>query len=115
MLTPERLKRLRGYLLEQQETLRQQLVGLADAAQESTVGLGNHMADDATAAFDQATVVSLRRNHSRMLADVENALQRMEDGTYGRCERCSAEIDFARLKALPATTLCMSCQRLIEL
>lgn len=115
MLSPERIERLRGYLLEQQTNLQQQIRGLADAAQHTNVGLGNHMAEDATAAFDQATVVSLRRSHERALAEVEDALQRMTKGDYGWCERCAAEIDFARLKAVPQATLCMSCQRLSEI
>ena len=55
MLTPERIERLRGYLLEEQANLQQQLASLAGAAQEANVGLGNHMAEDATAAFDQAS------------------------------------------------------------
>ena len=63
MLTPQRLDRLRGYLLEQQAALQQQISTLTDASQESNVGLGNHMAEDATAAFDQAASVSLLRGH----------------------------------------------------
>lgn len=115
MLSPERIERLRGYLLEQQANLQQQLVSLSNAAQEANVGLGNHMAEDATAAFDQATTVSLRRSHQRALQEVEAALQRMAAGTYGKCERCGDEIDFARLKAMPQATLCMTCQRMVEL
>ncbi len=115
MLSPERIERLRGYLLEQQASLRQQLVGLANAAQEANVGLGNHMAEDATAAFEQAATISLRRGHERSLAQVESALNRMAQANYGRCERCNDEIDFARLKAVPEASLCMSCQRLVEL
>jgi DnaK suppressor protein len=115
MLSPERIERLRGYLLVQQASLKQQLAGLADAAQETSVGLGNHMAEDATAAFDQATTISLRLGHGRALAQVESALQRIADHTYGRCDRCDKEIDFARLKAVPEATLCMTCQRLLEL
>lgn len=115
MLSPERIERLRGYLLEKRADLKQQLIGLEDAAQEASVGLGNHMAEDATAAFDQATTISLRRGHERSLAQVESALQRMDEHSYGRCERCDAEIDFARLKAVPEASLCMNCQRLIEL
>ena len=115
MLSPERIERLRGYLLEQQATLKQQLVGLADAVQEANVGLGNHMAEDATAAFDQAATVSLRRGHERALKQVERALARMAEHRYGRCERCDDEIDFARLKAVPQATLCMNCQRMAEL
>jgi RNA polymerase-binding protein DksA len=115
MLTPERIVRLRGYLLEEQVSLRQQLASLETAAQEANIGLGNHMAEDATAAFDQATTVSLRRGHELALKEVERALHRIEDGTYGRCEHCGDEIDFARLKAVPQTTLCLTCQRQAEL
>lgn len=40
------------------------------------------------------------------LDDVEHALQRLEDGTYGTCERCGEPIDEARLRSLPATRIC---------
>jgi RNA polymerase-binding transcription factor DksA len=40
------------------------------------------------------------------LADVQHALQRLEDGTYATCERCSGPIDPARLESLPVTRLC---------
>lgn len=115
MLTSQRLDRLRGYLLEQQAALQQQISSLTDASQESNVGLGNHMAEDATAAFDQAASVSLLRGHARALQSVEDALNRMAHGTYGKCGRCGDEIDFARLKAVPEATLCLHCQRVAEL
>ena len=75
MLTPERIARLRGYLLEEQASLRQELISLEDSVQEANVGLGNHMAEDATATFDQATAVSLRRGHELALREVERALR----------------------------------------
>jgi DnaK suppressor protein len=43
--------------------------------------------------------------------DVEQALERMEAGTYGRCERCGELIAEERLEALPAVRLCMTCKR----
>lgn len=115
MLSPERLERLRGYLAEQQATLREQVATYSVAASEANVGLGNHMADDATAAFDQAATVSLHRGHERALDEVGQALRRMANGAYGQCDRCGQEIDFARLKAVPEAMLCMTCQRLAEL
>jgi RNA polymerase-binding protein DksA len=114
MLSAQRLERLRGYLLEEQVNLRQQLANLVGTSQEVNVGLGNHMAEDATAAFDQATMVSLRRGQELALAQIDQALQRIVIGTYGRCERCNEEIDFARLKAIPHATLCMACQKMVE-
>lgn len=115
MLSPERIERLRRSLLEQQDSLRRQILSLDVSSQEPSVAIGNHMADDATAAFDQAAAVSLRRNHEAMLNEVERALARMAAGTYGICERCHNPIDFARLKAKPHATLCMTCQRVVEL
>jgi len=115
MLTPERIARLRGYLLEEQESLHRELTSLENSVQEANIGLGNHMAEDATAAFDQATAVSLHRGQELALKEVESALRRMAEGTYGLCERCGVAIDFARLKAVPQATLCMSCQRQAEL
>jgi DnaK suppressor protein len=45
------------------------------------------------------------------LQDVEQALERMEAGTYGLCERCGQPIGDERLEALPAARLCMTCKR----
>ena len=88
---------------------------MAAGSIDSGVGVGNHMADDATAAFDQAAAVSLLRMQQRTLELVEGALERMADGTYGQCVRCSEPIDFARLKAIPHAALCMACQKFAEL
>ena len=78
------------------------------------LGYGNHQADDATDAFEQAKELSLLQNAERMLAQVEAALARFEQGRYGLCERCGDRIDPARLKALPYATLCMNCQQHAE-
>jgi DnaK suppressor protein len=78
------------------------------------LGYGNHQADDATDAFEQAKELSLLQNSERVLAQVEAALAHYERGTYGICERCGELIDPARLKALPYVTLCMSCQQRVE-
>jgi DnaK suppressor protein len=51
---------------------------------------------------------------SRELASIESALQRMRDGTYGKCEACGAAIPLARLQALPYAVLCIQCQQEAE-
>jgi DnaK suppressor protein len=48
------------------------------------------------------------------LADIEGALRRLEQGTYGRCERCAEPIPWERLEVLPMTGLCTSCQWMAE-
>ena len=102
-------------LLRERARLREEIENLATGSIDSGVGVGNHMADDATAAFDQAAAVSLLRSQQLTLELVEKALGRMEDGSYGLCVRCTEPIDFARLKAIPHATLCMACQKLAEL
>jgi DnaK suppressor protein len=108
------MERLRNSLLDEQQKLRREIANATASSDEIHVGLGNHMAEDATAAFDQAAAVSLRRGTERTLDQVDEALKRMEAGTYGLCERCGEEIDFARLKAIPQATLCMACQKVAE-
>jgi DnaK suppressor protein len=115
MLTPTRMERLRGLLADEQQKLRREIANATTTSDEVNVGLGNHMAEDATAAFDQAAAMSLRRGSERTLEQVDDALERMDTGAYGICERCGEEIDFARLKAIPQATLCMSCQKVAEL
>lgn len=83
-------------------------------ARHKKPGLGNHMADDATEAFDQAASLALHRNEQSLLAQVEAALARMDRGEYGVCTRCGNEIDFARLKAIPHAELCIRCQQIVE-
>jgi DnaK suppressor protein len=78
------------------------------------LGYGNHQADDATDAFEQAKELSLLQNSERVLAQVEAALLRFEQGIYGVCVRCGEPIDPARLKALPYASLCMDCQQHAE-
>ena len=114
MLSPQRIERLRSSLMAEQASLQQQIVGLDDTSREGNVGLSNHMAEDATAAFDQAAAVSLRRSYGATLEQVGQAIHRMAAGAYGTCERCGDEIDFARLMAVPHATLCLACQRLVE-
>ena len=102
----QRLEDERVRLLEEIEQYR--------IAGRDNLGYGNHQADDATDAFEQAKELSLLRNSERVLAQVEAALVRIDQGVYGVCDRCGQHIDPARLKALPYAQLCMSCQQRSE-
>ena len=107
----KRLVDLRAYLEQERQRLTKELAhsdGLS--TDEERAGLGNHMADDATIVFEQARSVGMHRAQERMLAEVEDALARIEDGTYGVCRHCGSAIDAARLRALPTASLCLSCQ-----
>jgi DnaK suppressor protein len=55
--------------------------------------------------------MSLAANSRDLLSQVERALQRLDDGTYGVCESCGNPIGKARLQAFPRATLCVSCKQ----
>jgi DnaK suppressor protein len=74
----------------------------------------NHMGDTATETFDRQMGVTLEENAETVLAAIEAALQRIEEGTYGTCTRCGGEIGHERLEALPYAELCIECKRTAE-
>ena len=100
---------LKAQLVEEQQLLRDQLAQIPEPEGRS-LGYGNHMADDATAAFEQARELALRQNLERTLRQVEHALRRFDRGTYGVCEQCGQEINPERLQVLPYATLCLTCK-----
>ena len=104
---------LKGRLQEERERLLVEIKQFSISGRDN-LGYGNHQADDASDAFEQAKELSLLQNSERLLAHVEAALARFDEGLYGICERCGDHIDPARLKALPYATLCMSCQQRFE-
>lgn len=83
-------------------------------AQDDDYGVGNHSADDATEVFTRERNLALRDNADDLLARVDAALQRLDDGTYGICERCGKQINPERLEALPYAAYCITCQAEIE-
>jgi len=100
--------------LEDERARLEAAIAQAETEGGENLGYGNHMADDATEAFEQAKDLALRQNAEQMLIKVNDALERFEQGIYGICEACGHEIDPARLEALPYATLCLRCQRRIE-
>ena len=68
-----------------------------------------HMADVGTDAFEREFTIRLIENEEGTLDQVEAALERIENGTYGNCAECGARIPKARLKAIPYATFCVKC------
>lgn len=60
--------------------------------------------------MQQAMSMRLRNREALYLKKVEGALERIKEGSFGECEECEEEIEHARLKARPTTTLCLSCK-----
>jgi DnaK suppressor protein len=101
---------LRGMLEGERARLKAQLEHGESRINEH-VGYGNHMADDATEAFEQARDFSVRARLGDTLLEVEYALSKFDRGTYGVCEGCGATIDWARLEAKPEARLCIKCKQ----
>ena len=66
--------------------------------------------DLASSEYTQSMIFRLRDREKFLLKKIERALQRMENGTFGICERCEDEISPKRLEARPVTTLCIRCK-----
>jgi RNA polymerase-binding transcription factor DksA len=76
--------------------------------------LVQHPADLGTETFDRERDLSLLEQVVAELDDVEHALRRLDDGSYGTCEACGQPIDAARLEALPAARFCVKDQSAAE-
>jgi RNA polymerase-binding protein DksA len=83
---------------------------MSDESGEDAV-YDNHLADTATVTYDRELDYTLEENSEHVLAEIDEALQRIEDGTYGTCTNCGKEIPAERLEARPWATLCIECQR----
>jgi len=73
-----------------------------------------HMADLGTDAFEREFMLNLATNKQELLYEIDEALQKIEEGTYGICESCNKPIPQKRLKALPFAKFCKKCQQEIE-
>ena len=67
----------------------------------------NHLADSASETYERELDEGLEEDATRQLREVEEALERIEAGTYGTCAACGREIAEERLEAVPWTTLCI--------
>jgi DnaK suppressor protein len=72
------------------------------------------MADTATVTVDRELDYSLEENSAHVLKEIDAALKRIDDGTFGVCERCGNPIGEERLEAMPYATKCIDCKRLEE-
>src|SRR3546814_730030 len=74
-------------------------------------GAGHDQADMGATSFERDHELTLVANSREMIAQIERALARIEDGTYGVCESCGNPIGKQRLMAFPRATLCMTCKQ----
>ena len=74
-----------------------------------TTSMPNHMAELGSDNFGQEFTLSLLERENDALHQIEAAIERIEDGSYGQCEECGGKITKPRLEAIPYTALCVRC------
>jgi DnaK suppressor protein len=86
--------------------------GLFDADMQDTVD--QHPADEGSEMFEREKNLTIRRTLEVQVEEIDGALQKFQDGTYGICETCGKPIPEARLRAYPAATHDVDCQSRLE-
>ncbi len=107
-LSASEKKALRKMLLDLRERLARQINALKDDS--LTREPVDNTVEDGTDAFDRQLSLNLVSSGRDVILDIDEALRKLEENTYGLCEMCNAVIDKARLKALPFVKLCRDCQ-----
>jgi len=74
----------------------------------------HHPADAATDTFDRSKDFAIDENYKDIIEQINDALRKIDGGTYGMCDRCGTPINPDRLRAIPYATLCIKCQEIIE-
>jgi DnaK suppressor protein len=110
VLNQKDLKRFKKMLEEsKRELLKSAKKTLMEESNFDTDDLPDEI-DLASSEYTQSMVFRLRDREKFLLKKIDKALQRIEDGTFGVCERCEEEISVKRLEARPVTTLCIRCK-----
>ena len=87
---------------------------LLEESGDLAIGSGDHIADSATETYMRELDEGLEENADHLLAEIEAALGRIDDGTYGTCASCGKPIAAERLEAVPYATLCIDDKRALE-
>jgi RNA polymerase-binding protein DksA len=74
----------------------------------------NHPADSATETENRATDLALDEHINTLIDQIDEAMRKIAEGTYGTCDRCGNPINPERLEAIPYATLCIDCQDIVE-
>jgi len=102
------------HLLELRERLMHQMSGLAKESAEEMSNYSLHMADSGTDNFDRDFALSLLSSDQDAIYEIEEALKRIEKGTYGVCELTGKPIPAPRLEAIPWTRFTVEAQSQLE-
>jgi RNA polymerase-binding transcription factor DksA len=102
------LERVRTDLVERRSEIVSEIERLtAPPEAGANVAFGKRIGDGTTEAVERIATTATARSLTASLADIDRALAKIDDGTYGRCDECDAAIASARLEARPASVRCV--------
>jgi RNA polymerase-binding protein DksA len=117
-LSPQEIEEFKAMLLAKQYEILSNVVSMEDETlRKENSNLSNmpiHMADIGTDNFDLENTLNLMESERKILAEIGDALTRIEDGTYGICEGRGEPIPKERLQAIPWARYCVACAGLLE-
>lgn len=110
----KRLDEARGRLEAEREAVDRQLLDHGvEVEGDENVSVEAHegFADSAQVTAERSQQITMVEQLRTRRADIERALEKIDEGTYGKCESCGKEIPAERLEAVPAATLCVDCKQ----
>jgi DnaK suppressor protein len=105
---------IRERLLNQRQEILNMYKQDVRAGQESADDGTEDIVDRANNSYNRELMFSLSDGERVLLLQIEDALRRMDEGAYGRCNNCGQNINILRLQAVPWTRYCIDCQELAE-
>lgn len=108
------LEERRGELEGEIERMAVEIQDLGIEQGQERGSLGNHLAEDGSSVMETERLGTISDDLREILAQVNAALGRMEDGGYGICQRCGKPINEERLEAFPYVAFCIECQQILE-
>ncbi len=113
-LTKKELEKYRRLLEEKKNSLSAELAKARTAEEETTEEATQDIADKAVSSYTREFLYSLSDGDRTTLLQIDEALDRIDEGTYGMCTSCSAPMAEKRLMAVPWTPYCIDCKELSE-
>ncbi|WP_457755151.1 TraR/DksA family transcriptional regulator [Thermovibrio ammonificans] len=108
-LTGEQIQELKEILLQKKKEVMEDIKRGLEANAQAEREIGD-IIDMSTDEFLRTFEMRIRDREAKYLKKIEKALQKIEDGTYGICEKCGACIGYERLKLRPVAELCIKCK-----
>ncbi len=120
-LTSQQIKQFRQLLITERVKFVEEIRSIArDTSKSPRDASGDlcaytvHMADMAADTYDRELSINFVSSEQEILYQIDDALKRLDEGSFGLCQQCNQPISMSRLKAVPYASMCIACQRLKE-